>query len=82
VPSLFVPNTMVADDQTRRAELVAQVAPAVVSPCDSPAERTRAVESLLALQQGPQAMRPAVDLSGAEYAADEILALISSERRG
>jgi UDP:flavonoid glycosyltransferase YjiC (YdhE family) len=81
VPSLFVPNTMVADDQTRRAELVAQVAPAVVSPCDSPQEQARAVERLLALRDGSQGVRSPFDLDGAEHAADEILALLAAERR-
>ncbi|MGH8168818.1 MAG: glycosyltransferase, partial [Woeseiaceae bacterium] len=36
VPTLFVPNTLVADDQTRRAETVAQAVPAVVCPCETP----------------------------------------------
>lgn len=77
VPTLFVPNTQVADDQTRRAEMVAEAAPAVVSPCETSQERARAVECLLALAGGAEAVRPAFDLSGAEQAADEILALIA-----
>jgi len=81
VPTLFVPNTLVADDQTRRAELVAQAAPAVVSPCETPEQRRHAAESLLALQGSVQGTSPPFDLSGADYAADEILALIDSTPR-
>jgi UDP:flavonoid glycosyltransferase YjiC (YdhE family) len=81
VPTLFVPNTQVADDQTRRAEMVAQVVPAVVSSCETSGERARAVECLAGLSGGEQAERSPLDLSGAERAADEILALISARRR-
>ncbi|HZD54032.1 MAG TPA: glycosyltransferase [Woeseiaceae bacterium] len=80
VPALFVPNTLVADDQTRRAERVAQAAPAVVSPCETPEQRARAIERLFALRGDAQGGRPAFDLSGAEHAADEILALIGDRR--
>lgn len=76
VPTLFVPNTMVADDQTARAEMVARVAPAVVSPCETAEERHRAVERLHELEPGNRGSRQAFDLGGAERAADEILALV------
>jgi len=79
LPSLFVPNTLVADDQTGRAEMVARVAPAVVSACETPEQRVRAVESLLALRG--QLTCAAFDLSGAEHAADEILALVRAGER-
>jgi UDP:flavonoid glycosyltransferase YjiC (YdhE family) len=82
VPTLFVPNTMVADDQTGRAEMVAQVAQAVVSPCETSEQRSRAVERLLMLGGEAQGRDSELDLSGAECAADEILALIDPERRG
>jgi UDP:flavonoid glycosyltransferase YjiC (YdhE family) len=75
VPTLFVPNTEVADDQTGRAGIVAQAAPAVVSPCETPEQRTSAVERLLQLDGDNQAST--FDLTGAERAADEILALIN-----
>ena len=78
VPTLFVPNTLVADDQTRRAEMVARAAPAVVSPCETPEQRACAVERLFAIPGGAQAGCPVYDLSGAEHAADEILALIGN----
>jgi UDP:flavonoid glycosyltransferase YjiC (YdhE family) len=76
VPTLFVPNTQVSDDQTRRAEMVAQAVPAIVSPCETPEQRAGAVARLLTLERGAQAQVSKFDLSGAERAADEILALI------
>ena len=78
VPTLFVPNTMVADDQARRAELVAEAMPAVVSPCETPAERGQAVERLLSVAASSQTAGRTFDLSGAERAAGEILALIDA----
>lgn len=79
VPALFVPNTQVSDDQARRAEIVARMSPAVVSPCETPAQRADAVSRLLALQAGAQATFPPIDLGGADCAANEILALIGAE---
>ncbi len=81
LPTLFVPNTMVADDQIRRAEMVAQALPAVVSPCETSEQRVHAVERLLTLCGSAQAGDLALDLSGADHAAKEILALIGSEAR-
>ena len=81
VPTLFVPNTLVADDQMRRAKLVAEAIPAVVSPCESSKERARAVEALLSDVALSQSADRTFDLSGAEHAANEILALIE-ERPG
>lgn len=74
VPALFVPNTLVVDDQTRRAERVAEAMPAVVSPCETDAERKEAVERLLAVAGRAPSARPALD--GAERAAEEMLALL------
>ena len=75
LPSLLVPNTMVADDQVRRAQLVSAHAPVVVSPCDTPAERREAVSRLLEI--GDAAERQlTIALDGAERAADEILTLV------
>jgi hypothetical protein len=76
VPTLFVPNRLVADDQARRAEIVAKVVPAVVSPCETDEQRAEAVARLLSLSAG-QGESPGIDLSGAERAADEILALLN-----
>ena len=82
LPTLFVPNTLVVDDQTQRAERVAEAVPAVVSPCETPAQRADAVGRLLALADAartegmPLAASKRFDLSGAERAAEEILALL------
>jgi predicted glycosyltransferase len=81
VPTLFVPNTLVSDDQTRRAEMVAQSSPAVVSPCESAKQRAQAVERLLALSAGEHQGSTVLDLGGAERAADEILSLTDTGRR-
>jgi len=78
VPTLFVPNTEVADDQTARAQLVAQAVPAVVSPCETPEQRADAVGSLLSARDNARTDTTAIDLRGAEYAADEIMALIDA----
>jgi UDP:flavonoid glycosyltransferase YjiC (YdhE family) len=77
VPTLFVPNTLVSDDQVRRAGLVAAAAPAVISSCESQAEREAAVEQLLSLVNAAPAAGCPLSLDGAEHAAREILALIS-----
>jgi UDP:flavonoid glycosyltransferase YjiC (YdhE family) len=78
VPSLLVPNTMVADDQAKRAELVSRYAPVVVSPCETAEERREAVSRLLAVT-GASEGRSIIDLDGAERAADEILALVKGQ---
>ena len=78
IPTLFVPNTLVADDQTRRAEMVADAAPAVVSPCETDEERKQAIDRLLEISGGDCRRKPAIDLNGAERAADEILGLIGT----
>ena len=75
VPALLVPNTLVADDQTRRAQVLARAAPAVVSPCETAEQRVEAVDRLLALPVDTAGQR-AFDLSGAERAAEEIFALV------
>jgi hypothetical protein len=62
--------------------MVAQAAPAVVSPCETSEQRSRAVERLLMLGGETQAGDSKLDLTGAERAADEILALIGSGGRG
>lgn len=76
VPSLLVPNMLVADDQRRRAELVARHAPVVISPCETLAERCDAVARLLSLDGAPQHLAD-IELDGAERAADEILAMVA-----
>ena len=78
VPTLFVPNTLVADDQAARAESVADVVPAIVSSCESPEQRADAVTNLLSICRDARMSSAAIDLCGAERAADEILGLIDS----
>jgi len=76
IPSLLVPNQLVADDQARRAELLARCAPVVVSACETPAERAAALEALLAMASGGfRGDERSRALDGAEHAATEILAL-------
>lgn len=74
VPSILVPNALVADDQARRAATVGDVAGAIVSPCDTDDERHGAVRRLL--EPGPGEGRATPALNGAEAAADEILFLL------
>ena len=78
LPGLLVPNTMLADDQVRRAELVSRYAPVVVSPCETREEQREAVLRLLEVNAG-SAGRSAIDLEGAERAAEEILALVGDK---
>jgi UDP:flavonoid glycosyltransferase YjiC (YdhE family) len=80
VPSLLVPNRLVADDQARRAELMTRHAPVVVSSCETSEELTEAVARLLGID-GAAPGRPDVDLDGAERAAEEIMALVSQAIR-
>lgn len=75
IPSLLVPNMLVADDQARRADIVARYAPVVVSPCDTPAERREVVSRLVEIGDASERL-PTVDLDGAARAADEILELV------
>ena len=61
--------------------LVATAVPAVVSPCETPAQRSGAVEELLSISSNGPADTSVFDLRGAEYAADEIVALIDADKR-
>lgn len=75
IPTLFVPNKLVADDQTHRAEMIARSASAVISGCETKEQRTQAVDRLIAMAANPPVVRRAFDLNGAELAAAEILTL-------
>jgi UDP:flavonoid glycosyltransferase YjiC (YdhE family) len=81
VPALFVPNMQLVDDQTRRARLVAELAPAVVSACETDRERINAVRALLAKSVNKGAMQGTMPMNGASIAAEEILALALAKRR-
>lgn len=76
VPSLLVPNAELVDDQSRRAHLVADYAPVVVSVCDSDEKQTLAVEQVLALLANPPESKFSLPLNGAEVAAQAILDLV------
>jgi len=75
VPSLIVPNTLLADDQAARARLLAQYAPVVVSPCETDAEAAQAVGELLELASMHRPRTCPVPMNGAELAAQAILRL-------
>lgn len=74
VPTLLVPNEQLADDQVRRAHLVARYAPTVVSACESDADRGDALTRLLTLAPRLSTLAD-ISLDGANLAADAILAL-------
>ena len=76
IPSLLVPNVQLADDQARRAQLVAQMAPAVVSACETDGERREAIEKLFGMMEsGKRQKTNLLLMNGASLAADEIAAL-------
>lgn len=76
IPSLLVPNTQLADDQARRATLVCQRAPGVVSACETDGERRESIGKLLGLMEsGAEAKTNSLPVNGASVAADEIAAL-------
>lgn len=77
-PSLLIPNTLLADDQARRAQLVARHAPIVVSPCETHEETVAAVCSLLQLAETSQPATCSLPLDGAARAAEAIVALAQS----
>lgn len=76
VPSLLIPNACTRlDDQARRASLVAEHAPVVVSDCQAPAESSAAVKDLLEMLGRSTSRTSSIPMNGAALAADEILAL-------
>lgn len=76
IPSLLIPNTNTRlDDQSRRALLVAEYAPAIVSACDSEEQREEAVAQVLERMVRPRNPVSAIALNGANLAADAIFAL-------
>lgn len=80
IPALLVPNEQLADDQMRRARMVAELIPAVVSPCQTEDQRQRTVEELLRRIGDVSMSRPAISMNGAALAAEKILALIDVKR--
>lgn len=76
IPSLLVPNTLLADDQAARAHLVAKHAPCVVSACETDEEQREAVDRVCALADSSAAWRDCpLSLDGAQQAAQALLAL-------
>lgn len=74
IPSLLIPNTLLADDQARRAQIVTEHAPATVSSCETEKEIDVAVRSLLRMAEAHQPSC-ALSMNGAHFAAEAILAL-------
>ncbi|KAA1008225.1 glycosyl transferase [Paraburkholderia panacisoli] len=81
VPALLVPNTQLADDQVRRAQMVADAMPAIVSACETDEERDAAVGKLLGMLNGAPAKRAVIPMNGAVLAAERILALAAKKER-
>lgn len=75
VPSLLVPNSLVVDDQQKRAELVSTFIPAVVSACESIEDRQSAVDAVIGFSG--QSRKPVL-LNGAALAGHAILDLMAS----
>jgi len=82
IPGLLVPNAQLADDQVRRAHLAAQVAPVVVSACETESERRESIEKLFGIiGSGTRQLTKQVPMNGASVAADAIAALALAGRQ-
>lgn len=75
IPSLIVPNTLLADDQEARARLLAAHAPVVVSPCETARECRAAIGALRELMESPVATAHTLSMNGAALAAEALLQL-------
>jgi UDP-N-acetylglucosamine:LPS N-acetylglucosamine transferase len=77
IPSLLVPNDQLVDDQIKRAKIVSNLVPIVVSNCETESSRRSAVHHLVKLMQKriENVSRVSIPMNGAEVAADEIIAL-------
>lgn len=76
IPALLVPNDKLADDQNRRAHMVATLIPAVVSPCETSAQRNEAVADLLKISNGTPIKKTEIQMNGATLAAQAMLSLL------
>lgn len=72
IPSLIVPNTLLADDQAARAHLLARHAPVVVSSCETDEEAQAAVRELLFKAPAFSDERTSLAVNGAAMAAEAI----------
>ena len=70
----IIPNTLLADDQTRRAELIAKHAPVIVNACETEEALAAAVHEVITLTKNLKAY-PKAQLNGAELAAQALLNL-------
>lgn len=75
IPSLLVPNTLLADDQKERAHILAEHAPVVVCACETEMEAQRAVQQLLGHMKQRCNASCFLALNGADIAAAAILQL-------
>jgi hypothetical protein len=64
------------DDQARRARAVAELIPAVVSLCETDAQRSEAVKNLLKMLDDIPAEKPSIQMNGAALAAEAILSIL------
>ena len=78
IPSLIVPNTLLADDQEARARLLAAHAPVIVSSCETARECRAAIGELRELMESPVATAHTLSMNGAALAAEAILQLAQS----
>lgn len=78
IPALLVPNEQLADDQPRRANMLAAHGPVIVSACQDLNEQTTAIKQLIHLMQHEQASSFQLEATGAELAAEHILQLAYS----
>jgi UDP:flavonoid glycosyltransferase YjiC (YdhE family) len=79
IPSLLAPNTQLADDQMRRARMLADLTPAVVSACETDDQRSAAVRELLTMTSAGKANALSIPMNGASLAADAIMALANAK---
>ncbi len=76
VPTVLMPNTLLADDQARRAHLVAENSPTVVCLSEDAVEIGKALNTALdAAQLEPKHNESSLDMLGAEQAAEALLKL-------
>ena len=80
-PSLLIPNTLLADDQTKRAHLIARYAPVVVNPCETDEDMARALDEVTGLLRGKICF-PKAPMNGAELGAEALLNLTCPQEGG
>ena len=73
-PSLLIPNTLLADDQTKRAHLIANYAPVVVNACESPIDIEMSINKVINLISSKPVYHY-IRLDGALLAANALLEL-------